>query len=223
VRNPQMSQINELAPDLEVTEWVQGEPSNISLQKGKVIILKVFQVNCPGCFSTGFPEILDALQKFNKEPVIFWGLATAFEDFQLNTLENLKKLISYGEVIGETLYTLGNQGILKNNRISYKIPFPVAWDKISPADPTNASVDSKNMIERDFPEFEKLSESIQNKILNQVMAYYKSKKFSAATFENYQLRGTPSFLMIDQRGVLRGKWFGSGFGLANQIEKILDE
>jgi hypothetical protein len=223
VRKPQMPQINELASDLEVTEWVQGEPSNISLQKGKVIIVIVFQVNCPGCFSAGFPEILDALQKFNKEPVIFWGLATAFEDFQLNNLENLKKLLSYGELIGETLYTLGSQVLLDNNRISYKIPFPVAWDKISPADPSNISVDTKNMIERDFPRFEKLPKSTQNKILEQVISYYKSKKFSAATFENYQLRGTPSILMIDQKGVLRGKWFGTGFGLSNEIEKILDK
>jgi hypothetical protein len=218
-----MPQINELAPDLEVTEWVQGEPSNICMQKGKVIIVKVFQVNCPGCFTAGFPEILDALQKFNNEPIIFWGLATAFEDFQLNNLENLKKLINYGEVIGETLYALGSQGMLDNNRISYKIPFPVAWDKISLADPSNASIDTKKMIERDFPEFEKLPKVTQNKILEQVMAYYKSKRFSAATFENYQLRGTPSILMIDQKGVLRGKWFGSGFGLTNEIEKLLDE
>jgi hypothetical protein len=221
VRNPQMPKINELAPDLEVAEWVQGEPTNISLQKGKVIIVKVFQVNCPGCFSAGFPEILEALQKFNNKPVVFWGLATAFEDFQLNNLENLKKLINYGEVIGETLYTLGNQGVLENNRLSYKIPFPVAWDKISPADPLNVSIDTKNMIERDFPEFEKLPDSTQNKILEQVTVYYKSKKFSAATFENYQLRGTPSTLMIDQKGLLSGKWFGSGFGLTNEIEKVL--
>jgi hypothetical protein len=216
-----MPQINELAPDLEVSEWVQGKPSNISLQKGKVVIVKVFQVNCPGCFSGGFPEILDAIQKFDKKPVIFWGLATAFEDFQLNNLENLKKLISYGEVIGETLYTLGSQGVLENNRLSYKIPFPVAWDKIRPADRSNVSVDTKNMIERDFPEFEKLPDSTQNKILEQVTAYYKNKKFSSATFENYQLRGTPSTLMIDQKGVLSGKWFGSGFGLTNEIEKLL--
>ena len=218
-----MQQINEVAPDLDVAEWVQGEPSNISQQKGKIIIVKVFQVNCPGCFSTSFPEIIDALQSFNDKSVVFWGLATAFEDFQLNNLENLKKLISHGEVVGETLYTLGSQGMLDNNRLSYKIPFPVAWDKISPAIPSNASVDTKKMIERDFPEFEKLPESTQNKILEQVMAYYKSKKFSAATFENYQLRGTPSTLMIDQKGILRGKWFGSGFGLTNEIKRILDE
>ena len=150
-----MQKINEVAPDLDVAEWVQGEPSNISQQKGKIIIVNVFQVNCPGCFSASFPEIIDALQKFNDKPVIFWGLATAFEDFQSNNLKNLKKLISHSEVIGETLYTLGSQGVLENNRLSYKITFPVAWDKISLADPSNVSIDTKNMIERDFPEFER--------------------------------------------------------------------
>ena len=218
-----MSQINEIAPDIEVAEWVQGEPSNISREKGKIIIVKVFQVNCPGCFSAGFPEILEAYQQFKDEPVVFWGLATAFEDFQLNNLENLNQLIRHGEVIGETLYALGSQGMLENNRLSYTIPFPVAWDKITPADPSSASVEATKMIERDFPEFEKLPESSRKKIREQVMDYYKSKKFSAATFENYQLRGTPSTLMIDQKGVLRGKWFGSGFGLVKEIEKLLAE
>ena len=218
-----MQQINEVAPDLDVSEWVQGEPSNISQQKGKIIIVNVFQVNCPGCFSASFPEIIDALQKFNDKPVIFWGLATAFEDFQLNNLENLKKLISHGEVIGETLYTLGSQGMLENNCLSYTIPFPVAWDKITPADPSNASADAAKMIERDFPEFEKLPESSKKKIMEQVMSYYKDKKFSALTFEKYQMRGTPSTLMIDQTGVLRGKWFGSGFGLTKEIQDLLAE
>ena len=218
-----MQQINEVAPDLDVEEWIQGEPSNISQQKGKIIIVNVFQVNCPGCFSASFPEIIDALQKFNDKPVIFWGLATAFEDFQLNNLENLKKLISHGEVVGETLYTLGSQGMLENNCLSYTIPFPVAWDKITPADPSNASADAAKMIERDFPEFEKLPESSQKKIMEQVMSYYRDKKFSASTFENYQMRGTPSTLMIDQTGVLRGKWFGSGFGLTKEIQKLLVE
>ena len=221
MRSLLMPQINELAPDLEVAEWVQGEASNISRQRGKIIIVKVFQVNCPGCFSTGFPEILDAVQKLSGEPVIFWGLATAFEDFELNNLENLKKLISHGEVVGETLYTLGGQGMLDNNRLSYKIPFPVAWDRITPADPSNASIDAKSLIERDFPEFEKFPESSQKKIMEQVMDYYRNKKFSAATFEKYQMRGTPSTLLIDQAGVLRGKWFGSGFGLTKEIENLL--
>jgi len=218
-----MPQINEPASDLEIDEWVQGEPSNISQEKGKIIVVKVFQVNCPGCFSAGFPETLGAYQKFMDAPVIFWGLATAFEDYQLNNLENLKKLVSEGEVVGETLYTLASQGMLEDNRLSYKIPFPVMWDKIAPANSENAAVDAEKMIERDFPEFSKLPESNQIKIKEQVMIYYKNKKFTAATFENYQLRGTPSTLLIDGKGVLRGKWFGSGFGLEKEIENLLAE
>ena len=55
------------------------------------------------------------------------------------------------------------------------------------------------------------------------MAYYKDKKYTAETFENYQLRGTPSTILIDKSGILRGKWFGSGFGLETEIENLLNE
>ncbi len=218
-----MPQIEEIAPDLEISEWIQGEPSNISRERGKIIVIEVFQVNCPGCFSAGFPEILDAYQKFSDESIIFWGLATAFEDFQFNNIENLKRLVTTGEVIGETLYTLGSQGYLENNLLSYAIPFPVAWDKIIPSDSGNAIKDSKLMIERDFPNFSELPEKDQQMITEQVVAYYRNKKFAAKTFENYQLRGTPSTILIDQSGKLRGKWFGAGFGLEKEIETLLTE
>lgn len=218
-----MPQINEPAPDLDISEWVQGEPSNIGQEKGRNIVIMVFQVNCPGCFIAGFPEFLESHRKFNNKPILFWGLATAFEYFQWNNLENLKKLIDQGEVVGDTFYSLNNQGMLEGNYLSYKIPFPIAWDKIYPADPLKAKDNAKKMIDRDFPNFSQLPESTQKKINDQVMAYYKNKKFSAGTFENYQLRGTPSTLLIDKNGTLRGKWFGSGFGLETEIEKLLNE
>jgi|TARA_B100001559_G_C16467876_1_gene607452 peroxiredoxin len=218
-----MPQINEPAPDLDISEWVQGKPSNIGQEKGRNIVIIVFQVNCPGCFNAGFPEFLESYRKFNNKPILFWGLATAFEHFQWNNLENLKKLIDQGEVVGDTFYSLNNQGMLEGNYLSYKIPFPIAWDKIYPADPLKAKDNAKKMIDRDFPNFSQLPESTQKKINDQVMAYYKDKKFSAGTFENYQLRGTPSTLLIDKNGTLRGKWFGSGFGLETEIEKLLNE
>ena len=55
------------------------------------------------------------------------------------------------------------------------------------------------------------------------MAYYMNKKYTAETFENYQLRGTPSTILIDKSGKLRGKWFGAGFGLETEIENLLNE
>jgi len=218
-----MSLINEFAPDLDIAEWVQGKPSNICQEKGKNIVIKVFQVNCPGCFISGFPEFLESYRKFVNEPVLFWGLATAFKHYQWNTLDNLKKLIDQGEVVGDTLYSLNNKGMLEDNYLSYKLPFPIAWDKISPADPLIAKKSAKEMIDRDFPNFSQLPESTQKKINDQVMSYCKDKKYTAKTFENYQLRGTPSTILIDKSGKLRGKWFGSGFGLEMEIENLLNE
>ncbi len=57
------------------------------------------------------------------------GLATAFKDFDKNTLENLKLLLTTGKVIGAPRRVLGEYGRLApGNRVSYKIPFPVAMD-----------------------------------------------------------------------------------------------
>ena len=35
-------------------------------------------------------------------------------------------------MVGDTLYSLNNQGMLEDNYLSYKIPFPIAWDEIHP-------------------------------------------------------------------------------------------
>ncbi|RPH73295.1 TlpA family protein disulfide reductase, partial [bacterium] len=43
------------APDLQVSEWVQGGPINLKDSQGKVVVVEVFQVNCPGCFIYGIP------------------------------------------------------------------------------------------------------------------------------------------------------------------------
>jgi len=216
-----MPQINEPAPELDIAEWVQGVPSNIAKEKGKNIAITVFQVNCPGCFIGGLPEFIKSYNKYKDGPIIFLGLATAFEDFQWNNLENLKKTINQGEVVGDTLYSLSNQGMLDGNCLSYNIPFPVAWDKITKADPLKVKDYAKIMIDRDFPNFAQLPESTQNKINDQVINYCKNRKYTAETFEKYQLRGTPSTILIDKDGILRGKWFGTGYDLSAEIENLL--
>ena len=218
-----MPQIDEIAPDLNIAEWVQGEPSNISEQKGKLLIIKFFQVNCPGCFSLGFPEIIKLYKKNLGKPVVFWALATAFEDFKINSLDNLRKLILNREVVGETLISLGRQGLLEGNHLSYSIPFPVAWDKIKPTKPEDAHKNAKIIIQRDFPAYTQMPDHTQKKISDQIISYCINKKYTAETFENYQLRGTPSTIVIDKEGRLRCKLFGAGLGLDQEIEKLLAE
>jgi len=216
-----MPQVNSPAIDLDVEEWLGGPATNISNELGKPILIKVFQVNCPGCFTHGIPETLEVRTKFKDSPLLIWGLATAFEDFHLNNFENLKKLLDSGEVVGETHEVLNSRGLLNNNHLDYSIPFPVAWDRVVPYHSTDYLSDAQNFIKKDFPQFDSFPEKNQKLILKQVMSYLKEKKYEAKTFDAYQLKGTPSTLLIDRNGILRGNWFGSGYGLEQEVEKLL--
>ena len=82
------------APNLEVSTWVQGKPTNIDEKRGNVVLVEVFQVNCPGCFLYSMPEAIDIYRKYRDKGLTVLGLATAFEDFDKNNLENLQKLVS---------------------------------------------------------------------------------------------------------------------------------
>lgn len=219
--SPLMPQVNLKAIDLEVEEWLGGPSTNISNELGRPILIKVFQVNCPGCFSHGIPEVLEVRQKFIDTPLLVWGLATAFEDFHINTFENLQRLIDTGEVVGETLEVLIASGLLNNNCLDYSIPFPVAWDKVIPHHSDDYLLDAQKFIKKDFPQFDNFPTKNQKLITKQVVSYLKNKKFEAKTFDAYELKGTPSTLLIDKNGILRGKWFGSGYGLAQEVENLL--
>src|SRR5829696_9039514 len=103
-------QIGALAPRVKVSEWVQGKPIDTTKEKGNVVVVEVFQVNCPGCFLYGLPEAINLYRRHQGDPITIFGLATAFEDYDKNTLSNLKLLLSKGEVIGETLRALREYG-----------------------------------------------------------------------------------------------------------------
>src|SRR5438128_10214400 len=107
-----VAKIGTKAPNLEVSSWVHGKPTNIDEEKGNAILVEVFQVNCPGCFLYGIPQAIDLYNKYRKGGLIVLGMATAFEDFDKNTMQNLELLLLKGEVIGETLKALGQYGHL---------------------------------------------------------------------------------------------------------------
>ena len=73
-----VAKIGAKAPNLGVSKWVQGLPTNIDKEKDNVILVEVFQVNCPGCFIYGIPQAIDIYQKYRKEGVTVLGIATAF-------------------------------------------------------------------------------------------------------------------------------------------------
>ena len=210
-------QIDQKAPNLKVSKWVQGMDTNLDKQNDNVVVVEVFQVNCPGCFMYGIPESIEIYNKYKSEGVSVLGMATAFEDFDKNTLENLQLLLETGEVIGET------KKMLQADKIPYKIPYPVAMDSLvkQPGEVTKEKMDS--LIKNQIPNFDAQPEDYKNQIYDRVKDYFMSKEFSAETFEMYSLQGTPSSMLIDRNGILRDVSFGQNGLLESKIQKLLNE
>ena len=55
------------------------------------------------------------------------------------------------------------------------------------------------------------------------LSQFKSKEFSAETFEMYSLQGTPSTILVDRKGVLRDVSFGQTVNLESMVQKLLNE
>jgi peroxiredoxin len=214
--------IGNKAPNLKVSEWVQGKPTNIDKEINNVILVEVFQVNCPGCFIYGIPDAIEIYRKYNKRNVTVLGIATAFEDFDKNTLENLKLLLFTGEVIGETRNALSQYGqLIEGKKLPYKIPFPIAMDSLKKESNVFTEGTVMDFIESNVPDFRSYSESDKSVLINRAKQYLKAKQYSAETFEEYGLRGTPSSILIDKNGIVRQINFGAKGSLADVIKDLL--
>ena len=217
------AQIGKKAPNLKVSEWVQGNDTNLDQHSGNVVLVEVFQVNCPGCFMYGIPEAIEIFNKYKSKGVSVLGVATAFEDFDKNTLKNLKLLVETGKVVGETEKMLSQYGQLDGDKITFKIPYPIAMDSLikQSDDVTKEQMDS--LIKKQIPDFDTQPENYKNEIYGRVKNYFLSKEYSAETFEMYALPGTPSSILIDRKGILRDVSFGQNGSLESKIQNLLNE
>jgi len=216
--------IGEKAPNFGVSEWVQGAPTNFDQEKDHIVLLEVFQVNCPGCFMNAIPEAIEIYNKYKDEGVRVIGLATAFEDFDKNTLDNLKMLVETGEVIGETQGALAMNGKLQDgNKLPYKIPFPLGMDNLTKTTGEISQEKIMEFIHPQIPEFDSQPEDYRNQMIQKVKNYMKSKEYSAETFEKFSLQGTPSMILVDRKGILRDVSFGQAGHVEGMIQKLLKE
>ena len=217
-------EIGSKAPNLQLSRWMQGTPTNVDNLVGNVVVVEVFQVNCPGCFLYGIPQAVSVYEKYKNKNVKVLGVATAFEDYDKNTLQNLELLISEGQVVGETLKALKQHGkIVDENKLSYKIPFPVAFDKVikMPVEISDKMI--FDFIRIYFSDFSTFSDKDKKELVDKVRNYLQNKEYSALTFETFRLRGTPSSIIIDKEGILRYSFFGSEGYLEGAINELLNE
>jgi thiol-disulfide isomerase/thioredoxin len=217
------ARIGQKAPLLSVSAWVHGEPVNFDGLSGQVVLVEVFQVNCPGCFLYSLPQAVNLYHKYSNHGLSVLGIATAFEDFDKNNLENLTRLVEKGEVVGETLRVLSRRGKLTADRLPYRIPFPLAMDRLTKHQDDLTDNEVAIFIKDRMPNFEQEPDPYQQKIRQQVQHYFESLTYHAETFETFELKGTPSHILVDKQGQLRKCAFGAYPELEVRIKELLEE
>ena len=169
------------------------------------------------------PEIINIYNKYKSDGLSVMGVATAFEDYDKNTLENLEMLLTTGEVVGDTKQALTQYGQLNDGKLQFKIPYPVAMDSLVKEGGEPSMEKMTAFINQQIPNFESQPDDYKSQIYARVKEYYKSKEFTAETFEIYSLQGTPSTILVDRKGILRDVSFGSTANLEAMVQKLLNE
>ena len=182
---------------LQFAEVVKGEFS-----PGELNMMMVMQVNCPGCFLYGIPQMKNLDDHFNNQ-ISFFALATAFEDFELNTIENARKLATDGSVVGET------KKAFEQHRLSTEyasIPFPLLVDRMVKKDELHSLQFVEHIISGRPAVNEKEVE--KREIVEPLMNYYQNYEQCGYTFAANLLQGTPTFVLFNKEMEILSAWFG---------------
>ncbi|MDJ0730657.1 MAG: hypothetical protein QNJ33_11765 [Crocosphaera sp.] len=163
-------------------------------------LLFVFQVNCPGCFLYGIPLVNQLFEKYHDNNFDILGLSTAFEDFQLNTVENTLLLLDEQSLVGVTKQQLGN-------KYQHPILFSVAMDKsISKEEAmTEENIDKICNLN---PNYNTITQEEKQSFRNRVKSYLTGLPSISYTFTMNQLPGTPTFILFDKNMKMISGWFG---------------
>jgi len=184
---------------LKYAEMLQG-----AFTPGRVNVMLAFQVNCPGCFLHALPTLVRLHAAYSNR-VNFLLLSTAFEDFELNTIENTRKLLASGEVIGETRKALAHYGLAK---FPDPIPGAVAFDSIEPI----AGFLTDELLDRmcrQHPLFARSDEAGREEIKNNLRDYFlQHYERIGYTFAANLMQGTPTWIIFDEAMEIRQHWFG---------------
>lgn len=184
---------------LKFSQFLQG-----NFAPGRVNVMLTFQVNCPGCFLHALPTLL-RLHAACSDRVNFLLLSTAFEDFELNTLENTRKLLASGEVIGETRKALARFGL---SQFPDRIPCIVAYDSIEPP----AAFLTGELLERmsrRLPQFAGASAAARAEMSNNLRDYFlRHYERIGYTFAANLMQGTPTWSIFDEALNLHRQEFG---------------
>lgn len=85
----------EAPPELQISRWLGTEqPITLASLKGKVVVVVVFQMLCPGCLEHGLPQAKKLRERFQPGQVAVFGLHSVFEHHDVMTPAALEVFMS---------------------------------------------------------------------------------------------------------------------------------
>jgi len=81
------------APPLQTRRWFNSPPLQLRDLRGRVVVLEVFQMLCPGCVSHALPQALEIRQTFAPADVAVIGLHSVFEHHAAMTPTSLEAFL----------------------------------------------------------------------------------------------------------------------------------
>src|SRR5690606_30326221 len=92
--------------EIEASDWLNTDkPPTLASLQGRVVVVSVFQMLCPGCVSYGLPQASRLHAAFSPNDVVVLGLHSVFEHHEVMTPAALRVFVS-----------------------EYRLPFPIAID-----------------------------------------------------------------------------------------------
>jgi hypothetical protein len=167
---------------------------------GELNLLFIFQVNCPGCFLYGFPQMERIHQQYQSQGLTVLGLATAFEDFEFNTATNVELLLSEQKTIGATKKAIGDL-------YPQAISFPIASDRLTTGTEINTPKNIALLCQH-IADYEDMSVDRQSNLQQKIAFDLAHIPRTSMTFALNLLPGTPSFIICDRDLQILDRWFG---------------
>ncbi|MCG2579193.1 redoxin domain-containing protein [Dechloromonas sp. XY25] len=105
-------------PEIEASDWINTDtPPSLASLRGKVVVVAVFQMLCPGCAGSSLPQARNVHSMFSREDLIVIGLHSVFEHHQVMTPDALQVFVK-----------------------EYRLHFPIAIDRPVPGSSVPATM-----------------------------------------------------------------------------------
>ena len=114
-----------LAPELETSVWLNSDsPITLAQLRGKVVVIEVFQMLCPGCVAHGLPQATSISNVFSSDQVTVLGLHSVFEHhdvMQPNALEVFLHEYKISFPVGVDMPAAQGSGPIPNTMRTYAL------------------------------------------------------------------------------------------------------